>query len=441
MSKGWGTTFALVTALAAGGCAPRTEVLGSYTETGSAAQFVVSQVETLACGDGWQVAPLTVDPANGSSIDLALASGECLNLLRGNGDGSFAAAQQATCSGTPGEFGSALAVGQLDGAGPSDIVAVRQTDNSEDESVNVCVGDGSGAFARAPDNGIHGLGRPGAVKIAETTGDGVNEFLVITHEHEIKWHVDDLVDASQEQFYFFWYDSNYDTQGVAFADVDGSGYPDIVAAIEPTLVGGGAGGEARVWLNSDLVAEGQPWGSPEDPNPRFGSEPAVEVPSSSVPMRSIAAGDLVNDAQSCADLIVHDGMPAEPQPSVAINTGPGSTLLVLRNDCGGGQPDIEQVESVSVDGIVWAELMDVDSDGTLDVVALLAPTKRLAVLLGDGTGALASPVMFDLPGTPNTLAAADFDGDGDDDLAVSLLGGDDLGAVVVLTNNWKLGDD
>ncbi|PCC74410.1 Repeat domain-containing protein [Nannocystis exedens] len=66
-------------------------------------------------------------------------------------------------------------------------------------------------------------------------------------------------------------------------------------------------------------------------------------------------------------------------------------------------------------------LVDVDGDAALDVVALLPDAGAVEVLLGDGLGGFAPGETFptDLLGGTQSLAVADFNGDGAPDLAVS----------------------
>ncbi|MBZ0270106.1 VCBS repeat-containing protein, partial [bacterium] len=62
-------------------------------------------------------------------------------------------------------------------------------------------------------------------------------------------------------------------------------------------------------------------------------------------------------------------------------------------------------------------LSDLDGNGTLD--AAVATHNTLAILLGDGHGALGTAVEYDPGSNEGTLAVADFDGDGDPDVAIT----------------------
>ncbi|HEY3348982.1 MAG TPA: VCBS repeat-containing protein [Thermoanaerobaculia bacterium] len=67
-------------------------------------------------------------------------------------------------------------------------------------------------------------------------------------------------------------------------------------------------------------------------------------------------------------------------------------------------------------------LADFDGDGRIDLAAVETSGRSLVVQLGDGTGKFADPLQFPLPSVATTLNAADFDGDGHVDIVVGLFG-------------------
>ena len=72
---------------------------------------------------------------------------------------------------------------------------------------------------------------------------------------------------------------------------------------------------------------------------------------------------------------------------------------------------------------------DFDLDGRPDVAVANDNSNTLTVLYGDGTGNFpASDTLLLVPGdtSPVSVAAGDFDGDGDDDLATVAFGADML---------------
>ncbi|MHC4427164.1 MAG: FG-GAP repeat domain-containing protein [Planctomycetota bacterium] len=77
---------------------------------------------------------------------------------------------------------------------------------------------------------------------------------------------------------------------------------------------------------------------------------------------------------------------------------------------------------------------DFDGDGDRDVATTVDGPDRIAVLLNDGSGVFAAGPASNLPNSssPQDLVAADVDGDGDMDLAVAVR--DPVGSVVMMLN-------
>lgn len=65
------------------------------------------------------------------------------------------------------------------------------------------------------------------------------------------------------------------------------------------------------------------------------------------------------------------------------------------------------------------EVLDLNGDGLADVVAAAQDLDAIGVLLGDGAGGLAPPLLFPTGPRPDALALADFDGDNLIDVAVT----------------------
>ena len=133
-----------------------------------------------------------------------------------------------------------------------------------------------------------------------------------------------------------------------------------------------------------------------------------EPPTGNIPA-SVATGDLDGDGR--ADLVVS-------------NTGIGTVSTLLGQGDGHFGPEHEFTAG---SGAAWLALGDLDLDGKLDVVVANpystqpAPSS-LSLLLGNGDGTLQPQVVIPLNPAPAAVAVADFDADGNPDIAAAASG-------------------
>ncbi len=182
-------------------------------------------------------------------------------------------------------------------------------------------------------------------------------------------------------------------RGITAADFDGDGDADVAASNR---------GGFEVWILRN-VGGSLVHVQTVNPGPNFGYQ-------------SVRAGDLDGDGDQ--DLVT----PNE-------TSGPdGDTLFFLAND---GSGFFTVASSIGFPpppnrSILYALPADVDADGDADVVFAFEP--KVAVVLNDGTGAFGAPIPFTIGPHNGTqqIAIADLDGDGFLDVATANSGATSL---------------
>jgi hypothetical protein len=128
---------------------------------------------------------------------------------------------------------------------------------------------------------------------------------------------------------------------------------------------------------------------------------------------------------------VLDGAPAGPLPQY-FPLSPATRSCAATSG-----PAVSQSPgtSVAAQAIVAG---DFNGDGIPDAASLSVSPNRLAVFLGDSTGALKPGATYNIGASPAAVVAADFNGDGKLDLAVAdsgINGNSNAGSIVVLLGN------
>jgi hypothetical protein len=112
---------------------------------------------------------VAVGDFNGDGIADLAVGGSNVNVLLGNGDGTFTAKAGAVSSATVGGF---LAVGDFNGDGIADLAVANTIDNT----VTILLGNGDGTFttgAASPP-----ATTPGAIVVGDFSGSGISDLVV-----------------------------------------------------------------------------------------------------------------------------------------------------------------------------------------------------------------------------------------------------------------------
>jgi hypothetical protein len=188
---------------------------------------------------------------------------------------------------------------------------------------------------------------------------------------------------------------------VAVADLNGDGKPDLVVANEVPLVAGIDGVLAVLFGNGDGTFQ-----------------PAVIYDSGGYAAMSVAVADLNGDGKP--DLVVANWSgvsTVDGTLGVLLGTGNGTFQPVVTYDTGG----------VAADAVAVA---DVNGDGKLDLLVANCECQTtsgdIGVLLGNGDGTFQPVSTYKAGPHPWSMAVADLNGDGTPDLVVGSLEADTI---------------
>ena len=306
-----------------------------------------------------------------ADVVTALASGS-VSVFAGNGSGGFGTATTvAVGSGT-----YQATVADLNGDGRPDIVTANQLANS----LSVLFGNGTGGFRTKVDYTQGNY--PQYAVIRDVNLDGRPDLLTVSGITTTSLSVR-LADAAGGLGPKTDFTTALGPVALAVGDVNGDGKPDVATAdwdanLVSVFLGNGAGG--------------------------FGTKTDYSAPNGPT---SVALADMNGDGRP--DLVV--GGQYITVVSISLNNGTGGFGARTDYPLAGGASSIA--------------VTDLNVDGNLDVAAATGPQfqgggpSQVAVLLGNGAGALAARTDYTTGEGPTSVAVGDLNGDGLPDLAVA----------------------
>jgi len=350
----------------------------------------LSSPSTVSVGD----APNSITAANvvgSNATDLVVANGgsdsDNVSVLEGNGAGGFSLGMTVDAGLGP----TSVEAADVDGDALLDLLVA----NSFSQAVSYLKNTGT---AFAPVSLLGTLAVPSSVAAGQFRGDG-NLDLVVANEGadsvSVMLGTGSGEFAAQQAF-----ETGAAPSSIACADFDGDGIPDLAVADGYSdditiFLGDGTGGMAAASV--------------------------VLLPVESAPNFIVAAK--LNGDQHVDLAVANFGLILEDDPSP-----PSLDTVTILLGNGDGTFDVPPLNEFIVVGDGPAAIalgsFNPSSDGVLDLAVANYYDDDIHVLFGDGAGGFGSPTTLSLPDPgwgagPRHVAAADFNGDSRDDIAVA----------------------
>jgi uncharacterized protein (TIGR03437 family) len=332
-------------------------------------------------------------------LDLAVissapypAKGQIWTLL-GKGDGTFGPAQAALPGGLPDSYGNSVALADLNGDGKLDVVFA-------DNLLGFALGNGDGTFSPAVEISAFA----DSVAVGDVNGDGVPDIVVSSNRGSVTVLFGDGEGNFPKRSDYL-VDNNGDVGGVVLSDFDGDGKVDIIL---------GSGSASLFYADLQTQAPLTVlWGS------GGGAFTAAPISPVSGVLQAMASGDFNGD--SIVDLALLSGC-----------CGTAGMVVLLGKGDGAFESGFQYAFSSGLypQDIVAADL---NHDGKLDICVAVSATPpggpgpgELAIFLGNGDGTFSDPITVAAAQGFQAIRAADFNGDGNVDLA-AITKADELG--------------
>ena len=309
----------------------------------------------------------------------------------------------------PGLEFDAVALGDLNGDGRPDVAAVQSSGNTASVFLNITKPGAAPSFSPATTYAT-GTG-PNHLAVADLDGNGRPELLVANSGSDNVSVFRNLT-APAEPAPSFAAQVGFGGSGgdVIAADFNGDGWPDLAVTNS---------GSANVSVHLNTAAPGAA-------SPSYA--PKNDFATGALPL-SVTAADFNGDGRPDLAVVNRDSSTV----SVLLNlTAPGATAAAFTLATNVGPSSFPFALAVTA--------TDVNGDGRPDLA--VTTNGNVSVLLNDTAPGAATPSFptktdFALGFTARSIAAADFNGDGRPDLAVDRIGND---RVSVLLNRTPAGD-
>ncbi len=361
-----------------------------FTSARSSLAFTAPSNIAQSCTNGAPFNPVVGDFNNDGNLDIALTCGQAIDVLIGNGNGSFTQKSQLQLTNTNESW---LIVGDANGDGIQDIVTYDYTtDGSNTVGITVFLGNGDGTFTKKPQIEVQQSTLDSSSQqpfvVGDFNGDGHLDIALLTTQG-----VDVLLGNGDGTFGAPVSFGNVTSPtSVAIADFNGDGKLDIAMSDSTNkaiaiLFGNGDGtfqtqteyssnGYSSQILVADFNGDGHPDIAMSNQGP-------------------------VGTTGSGAQILLNNGNGAFASP-VPVDPGQDDASLATDDINGDGKLDI-----------VVYRLYSYDATGQL----LPSPTMAAVAFLGNGDGTFSStPVQVGSMGNGGPIILGDFNNDGAPDI-------------------------
>jgi hypothetical protein len=397
--------------------------------------FKVSRVTTLNLAGGVRPSLVVGNFNKDSKPDVAVELRGQLNVFLGNGNGTF-----QTPGTSFGQLVNSLAVGDMNGDGALDLVSANTGG-----SVSVWLGNGDGTFRDAVTSAAS-QGGPQAIALGDLNGDGKLDVVIGGPSASVSVFFGDGTASLRPPVVYAVGTGPAFSGAVWISDLNGDGFPDVVCTNDldstVTILFGSRTGALQSLVeslqNSGPLAVGQ-----------FNHDGHLDVVSSVQPASDLGLwlGNGKNRFQDPASFVPVGNTPlsitaADFNGDGAMDaaTSNKNTVSVLFGDGQGKfQPAVNYgtTFNIGTKGSPYITSADLNHDGKPDlgvVTTLLGSTPVVAIMLNHGDGTFQPAVQYAFKGHVEGLAFADFNGDGILDMVVTVNDNRSFPASVLLGN-------